>query len=172
MAGAWIDHGATPPAIRALELGHVVLDPAGPRCRCGHRGCLEAHASTTALAGILGVGEPALLEAGDGWASRFPRGPAEREALRHALEGLGLVLGNALNLLPARRVLVCGWPSLLPAAERAAVAGGLDRSLFGGLAASGVVLDFLPPALGSEPRGALAWATHCFIEAGGIAPQP
>lgn len=36
-------HGAS------AELGHVVLDPAGPRCGCGARGCLEAYASRTAV---------------------------------------------------------------------------------------------------------------------------
>ena len=31
------------------ELGHVTLDPAGPRCGCGNYGCLEALASGTAV---------------------------------------------------------------------------------------------------------------------------
>jgi glucokinase len=33
----------------AGELGHVVVNPAGPRCGCGNRGCLEAYASATAF---------------------------------------------------------------------------------------------------------------------------
>ena len=33
----------------AGEIGHVVVDPAGDLCVCGHRGCLEAMASTKAL---------------------------------------------------------------------------------------------------------------------------
>ena len=36
-------HGA------AAELGHIVLDPNGPKCGCGARGCLEAYASRTAM---------------------------------------------------------------------------------------------------------------------------
>jgi glucokinase len=31
------------------ELGHVTLDPEGPHCGCGNRGCLEALASGTAI---------------------------------------------------------------------------------------------------------------------------
>lgn len=31
------------------ELGHVVVEPGGPRCGCGHRGCLEAFISGPAL---------------------------------------------------------------------------------------------------------------------------
>jgi glucokinase len=33
----------------AGELGHVTLQPTGPRCACGNRGCLEALASGTAI---------------------------------------------------------------------------------------------------------------------------
>lgn len=33
----------------AGELGHTVVDPAGPRCRCGNTGCLEAIASAAAI---------------------------------------------------------------------------------------------------------------------------
>jgi glucokinase len=31
------------------ELGHMILDPDGPRCGCGNHGCFEAFASGTAL---------------------------------------------------------------------------------------------------------------------------
>lgn len=31
------------------EVGHIVLDPSGPRCGCGNAGCLEVFASGTAL---------------------------------------------------------------------------------------------------------------------------
>jgi glucokinase len=34
----------------AGQLGHLTLDPAGPRCNCGRRGCSETLASGTALA--------------------------------------------------------------------------------------------------------------------------
>jgi glucokinase len=37
-------HGA------AGEIGHLPIDPHGPRCECGQRGCLEAVASGTAIA--------------------------------------------------------------------------------------------------------------------------
>ena len=31
------------------EIGHITIDPHGPRCGCGNDGCLEVHASGTAL---------------------------------------------------------------------------------------------------------------------------
>lgn len=33
----------------AGEIGHTLIDPRGPRCSCGRRGCLEAVASSTAI---------------------------------------------------------------------------------------------------------------------------
>jgi len=32
------------------EIGHISLDPGGPLCQCGMRGCLETYASATAIA--------------------------------------------------------------------------------------------------------------------------
>lgn len=37
----------------AGEFGHMVVDPDGPECHCGKRGCLEAIASDTAIADAL-----------------------------------------------------------------------------------------------------------------------
>jgi glucokinase len=44
----------------AAELGHVTLDPTGNPCACGNTGCLEKHASATAIstmARYLNLGE-------------------------------------------------------------------------------------------------------------------
>lgn len=38
----------------AGHIGHVIVEPDGHRCGCGARGCLEAHASGTAIAAITG----------------------------------------------------------------------------------------------------------------------
>ncbi len=33
----------------AAELGHITVDPEGPQCGCGNRGCVEQYASATAV---------------------------------------------------------------------------------------------------------------------------
>jgi len=72
---------------RGAEIGHIVVDPAGPPCACGNRGCLEAHASGTAL-GRMGrdaaAGEPDGLIARLGAAHGGVSGPTVTAA---ALQG-------------------------------------------------------------------------------------
>lgn len=46
----YLVHGSTN---RCGELGHVVIDPDGPLCGCGQRGCLEAHISGPAVAKMI-----------------------------------------------------------------------------------------------------------------------
>jgi len=43
----------------AGELGHVTVDPEGPPCECGSRGCLEAFASASGLRQMV-LGRPGL----------------------------------------------------------------------------------------------------------------
>jgi predicted NBD/HSP70 family sugar kinase len=68
------------------ELGHVVVDPGGASCRCGHRGCLETVAGARAV----------RARAGDS------------EALRDAGRAVGRVAGAVCNLVNPELVIVGG----------------------------------------------------------------
>jgi glucokinase len=52
VGGGVISHGVLLRGARGAggELGHITVQPTGPRCGCGNRGCLEALASGTAIA--------------------------------------------------------------------------------------------------------------------------
>jgi glucokinase len=52
VGGGVISHGVLLRGARGIggELGHITVHPAGPRCGCGNRGCLEALASGTTIA--------------------------------------------------------------------------------------------------------------------------
>ncbi len=165
VGAAWVDPPPAEPAIRAVELGHVVLDPAGPACRCGHHGCLEAHASTVALAALLGVPEADLLAAGPDWPALTRVTPRREAAVRKVLLRTGLVIGNALNTQGPARIAVCGWPAALPPPLRDALAEGVRLSLFGGLSDP---ITFLHPAPAQEPAAALAYAVHALVSQGGM----
>ncbi|NHN56762.1 ROK family protein [Calidifontibacter sp. DB0510] len=112
------------------EIGHMCVDPAGPPCTCGARGCLEQFAGRDAIfraAGLDLTDElPALiaaLEAGD---------PAARTAIDNAASTLGIALANAINLLDVDRVVIGGFLEVLhPYLRR-----GIERELFTRVVAS------------------------------------
>jgi predicted NBD/HSP70 family sugar kinase len=112
---------------QAGELGHVVVVPDGPACRCGGRGCLEVYAGQDALLGAVAPlrgrvaalpgaaaampapaaslgGLAGLLEAGD---------PAAREACEQAGRALGTALTSAVHLLDPGMIVLGGSFSLL-----------------------------------------------------------
>jgi len=84
------------PGGRAGELGHVVVDPDGPACSCGGRGCLEQLAGQRALLDLTGAADlDALL--------RTP-GPAPAVAGR----ALGIALAAVVNLVDVPTVVLGG----------------------------------------------------------------
>ncbi len=105
----------------AGEIGHIILNPAGPKCNCGSRGCLEAMVSGVAFAGraakIISEGKsPVLLEiVGDGEATAehlyeaAVKGDTLCEAeIRHGGHLLGLGLGSLVNVLNPDAVTLSG----------------------------------------------------------------
>jgi predicted NBD/HSP70 family sugar kinase len=172
VGGAWVEPVTAAIPIRPFEFGHIVVDRNGPRCRCGHQGCLEASASATAVATICGIAEPALIAAGDDWPALVRMTPHREALLRDALHRIGLVIGNVLNVMPVSLVVLSGWPAALPERIQGAIAQGMDGSLFGGLGATSVPLRVLPASLGNDPQPALAWAMHELVRDGGLAREP
>jgi len=124
---------------RAGEFGHITLDPRGPLCGCGNRGCLETYA-----------GIPALLEQ-----ARPSYGPqltltellqlARRgdAGCRRLLTDTGHLVGQALGSL---------WNTLDP--EVIIIGGALSRAqeLLLEPARDGFLRTALSPGTGTESR--------------------
>lgn len=152
----------------AGEIGHLVIDPSGPRCACGRRGDVEAFAGGAALARRARAAWPA---------SRLPDGrPAPRDAaglFRLAREGdpaaraianeAALALSHAIGALAAVVDPACiavggsiglGQRGLI----RRAVAIARHRTL----AATGGALRVVPASLGDRScvEGAAILATR------------
>lgn len=102
----------------ALEIGHITLDPKGPRCNCGNLGCLEALASGTAIGkrGVEAVStnvETSLrkydkitsyevfkeAEAGD---------EVSKDIVDNALTYLGIGVANAVAIFDPQMVIIGG----------------------------------------------------------------
>lgn len=101
----------------AGEFGHMTVIPSGNPCGCGNNGCLEKHASATAItamARLLQLGQN--LSAAEVYAIAL--GADENAAkARHIFENMGVALGialaNLINAFNAPLYLLSGGP--LPA---------------------------------------------------------
>ncbi|MGW1422195.1 ROK family transcriptional regulator [Bradyrhizobium manausense] len=168
VAGAWVDDPIEDDALDPVELGHMVFGTDGPRCRCGHHGCVEAYTSLPALADLLRATETELLQLGPDWVTTIPLTSRVRRELRQRLFRLGLAIGNTLNVKPCRGVVVSGWPSHLAEQDRKAVIDGIDACLLGGRKLAQVSVAFVPPSNGNDPQAALAFAAFCLTRSGGM----
>jgi predicted NBD/HSP70 family sugar kinase len=107
----------------AGEFGHVCVDPEGPVCGCGARGCLEAFVGTTGLhaaARARGL-EPERL-------GRAAGGDAAAEVFAEAGAILGRAVAGLINVVDPEVVVVLGegttdWPHWRPGFEPALRAG-------------------------------------------------
>lgn len=103
------------------EMGHHVVDPAGPECTCGFRGCWESLAAGPAMAAWVERNAPAdyshrpgitakriceLARAGD---------PTAIQAVEHEAFYLGLGLANLINLFTPDAIVLSG--SVMKSAE-------------------------------------------------------
>lgn len=97
----------------AGELGHLPIDPNGPVCRCGNRGCLETIASSSAALRTLveaGYLDTPDLAAGMSLARNDdgPAGVAARMAFATAGEALGRGIAGLCNLLNLGKIVLAG----------------------------------------------------------------
>lgn len=90
------------------EIGHTVVMPGGPICRCGKRGCLEALASGSAMEREAWYLTGERVE-GSVIAERAEKGdPLFREVLRNASFFLGLALANLAGTLDPQAIILGG----------------------------------------------------------------
>jgi predicted NBD/HSP70 family sugar kinase len=100
----------------AGEIGHVVVEPDGPPCRCGNRGCLETIASASAVI-------DRVRAAASNGSRSLGRGPLSIGLIRRALDGgdpvvrravhetgraLGLAIANLIGALNVHRIVIAG----------------------------------------------------------------
>jgi glucokinase len=120
-----IYHGRTG---SAAEGGHMGIDPAGPMCNCGKRGCIEVLASGPAIARrakqkLAARPKSILLDLANGNAEGVTsemvgKGYAAgdeiaRQVLRETLDLLAYWLGNIVDLLEPDVIVIGGGVSLM-----------------------------------------------------------
>ncbi|MEX2156839.1 MAG: ROK family protein [Gemmatimonadales bacterium] len=122
--GGRIYHGASDVA---GEFGHMTIDLAGRRCKCGNYGCLEAYASGPAIAaraieGIEAGADTALPQyvAGDlakitaqvVYEAAHDGDAYALDMVRETAKLLGVGVANILNIFNPEVVVICGGVTL------------------------------------------------------------
>jgi glucokinase len=98
----------------AGELGHLTVVPNGNPCGCGNRGCLEKHASATAVAAmarLIGLGHDLTSE--DVFKLAVEGNDRAKIIFRSMGEAIGVALANLINIFNFPLFLLSGGP--LPA---------------------------------------------------------
>jgi predicted NBD/HSP70 family sugar kinase len=153
------------------EFGHMTVDPDGPPCACGSRGCLETRAGLEAL--LAAAGEPEVDRVPSGepvtrLASRADAGDAAAvEALRDAGHWLGIALASAANLLDPQAFVLGGF--LAPLAAHLAPAA--EEEMRGRVLGAGRRMpDLITSPLGPEAavRGAASLALARLVDDPGV----
>lgn len=119
----------------AGEFGHVTVEPDGPPCACGKRGCLEAVVADPALLRRLdavGAGRDGLPAALDR-AAAAPEGP-ERAVFASAARTLGRAIADLVNVLNPERIVLTGEGVRLAEVAGDELRAGLAEHVFDGLA--------------------------------------
>lgn len=93
----------------AGEIGHVTVDPSGPLCHCGNRGCVEAIAGEAAIVRRIREATGAeLTDADEALALAREGVPGAREVYARAGEAIGRGIATVANLLGPERVIISG----------------------------------------------------------------
>ncbi len=176
VGGGWVLNGRVWRGRDGLagEIGHVTVDPDGPECLCGGRGCVERLASGpwmarhaqdllarhpdrgTFLRAAVG-NELGLIDARCVALAAEQGDDVAQEALDQAAHSLGVGLGNALNLMnPDRIALGGGVSGAGPRYWRAVRAAATATAM------PGISVEIVPATLGDEAPlwGAVALASE------------
>ncbi|MGC9541480.1 ROK family transcriptional regulator [Streptomyces sp. UG1] len=148
----------------AGEIGHVTVDPAGPPCHCGNRGCVEAIAGDAAI--VRRIRETTGVEVADTaeavkLAHRGNTGA--REAYARAGEAIGRGIATVANLLGPERVIISGEGLAAHDLFAEQIRDAFAAAAFGSAAQCDVQTRPLP--FEEWARGAAATAIQSFIRA-------
>lgn len=150
------------------ELGHCTIDPAGPLCLCGKRGCLEAIAGISA---ILASAREAGVHAVDldELESLASRDAAARTVLERAGAAIGFGLSYLVNIFSPALIIVTGSGARLGSVLQEALQASLTTNLLP-LLPEPPRLVFHHEDESVWARGAASLAAQAFINRGGDAP--
>ncbi|WP_320775903.1 ROK family transcriptional regulator [Streptomyces sp. CRN 30] len=155
----------------AGEIGHVTVDPAGPLCHCGNRGCVEAVAGDAAIVERVraATGTP-VADAAEAAALAHRGVAAAQEAYARAGEAIGRGIATVANLLGPERVIISGEGLAAYDLFAEAIRDSFAAAAFGSAAQCDVRTRPLP--FEEWARGAAATAIQSYIAPARGGPGP
>lgn len=112
----------------AGEVGHMVIDPNGPECRCGSHGCWETLIGLDSVIRATGH-DPETSELGEILLRVDPAEPATRDGFERVGRSIGIGISNLVNIFNPEAVVLGGHlRELLPYVE-SSVSTMLARAL-------------------------------------------
>lgn len=160
----------------AGEIGHIVVDPQGPVCTCGGRGCLGRVAGKETLFELAGLrpDTPTRLGGSDPVLQEFlamleRRDPRATGALDQVAQALGLALADIVNLLDPDTIVLGGiYAALSPWLIEPLSATLSRQSILGAKTPVSVRASLLGPD--AAVRGAATWVVQRLLA--GELPSP
>ncbi|MBO4252811.1 ROK family transcriptional regulator [Streptomyces griseorubiginosus] len=153
----------------AGEIGHVTVDPAGPACHCGNRGCVEAIAGEAAIVRqVRAATGRQVADATEAVALAHRAVPGVREVYARAGEAIGRGIATVANLLGPERVIISGEGLAAHDLFAGQIRDAFTAAAFGSAARCDVLTRPLP--FEEWARGAAATAIQSFISSDH--PQP
>ncbi|MDQ0936270.1 ROK family transcriptional regulator [Streptomyces turgidiscabies] len=148
----------------AGEIGHVVVDPAGPPCHCGRRGCLQAFAGDAEIvARVREVTGRAVTDSAEAVALAHAGHPGAREVYTRAGAAIGRVIATVANLLGPEQVIISGEGLAAYDLFAEQIRDAFTATAFGSAARCELLIRPLP--FEEWARGAAATAIRSFIRA-------
>ena len=130
-----------------VEAGHITIDPNGPVCGCGNKGCLESYASATALINAAKQHDPTIKEAKEIFdAVGSPNNPWASELIKDYIFYLGVGINSLINSYPIQAVILGGGISKQGDALIQPLKKVLQERAFN----SGNTVDILQATLGND----------------------
>lgn len=168
----------SPIALGAGEVGHMVLDPLGPKCVCGNRGCLESVSSDSAIinaceSAIRAGDAPLLASLCDGKEPTMELILKAQEAgessvsnvIHRALYYIGLAIANIYNFIRPDVLMVEGQ-LFTNTNNRQTMLDIVNDNLYSTIKDAGFV--FVDPDDRSGALGAAATAIQDYLEDTGV----
>ncbi|MGV4981028.1 ROK family protein [Streptomyces sp. NRAIS4] len=149
----------------AGEIGHLSLDPLGPLCHCGNRGCVEAIASDPAiLRAVRAATGRQVTDAAEALDLAHGTDPAVRGVYARAGEAIGKAIGFLVNILGPERVIISGEGLAAYDLVAEGIRDAFATAAFGTASQCDVITRPLP--FEEWARGAAATAIQSFMGSG------